>query len=263
MTNETMVLETYELCKSYGQVAALQSIDLRVPEGSVFALLGENGAGKTTLLKCVLNILTPSRGCARILGVDSRRINPAVLARVGYVSENQQLPAQLRIQEFFDYLRPLYPRWDRGLEQQLRMQLRLPAERRIGALSHGMRLKLALAAALPFRPRLLILDEPFSGLDPLVREELIEGFICSRGQLSVVISSHELDEVERLATHAAFLHAGRLLFLGSLPELRVHAVSKMRDPRNQQGELIRLRDIFIAMARAAHVAAPAHEAAAS
>ena len=252
MTTETMVLETYDLYKTYGNVAALRDINLRVPQGSVFALLGENGAGKTTLLKCVLNILVPTRGRARVLGVDSRCIKPAVLAQIGYVSENQLLPAQLRIREFFDYLRPCYPHWDRGLEEQLRTQLRLPAERRIGALSHGMRLKLALATALPFKPRLLILDEPFSGLDPLVREELIEGFIRSRGEMSVVISSHELDEVERLATHAAFLHSGRLLFLGSLPELRVHVRNGLRAPHASQAEPTSLRDIFITMVKAAH-----------
>ncbi len=143
------------------------------------------------------------------------------------------------------------------MEQDLRAQLHLPAERRIGALSHGMRLKLALATALPFKPRLLILDEPFSGLDPLVREELIEGFIRTKGQLSVIISSHELDEVERLATHAAFLHSGRLLFLGSLPELRAHAQTQLHDPRGVQAPPTSLRDIFIAMARSARGSDPA------
>src|SRR5581483_7007989 len=151
--------------------------------------------------KIVLNLIEPTAGTARVLGVDSRRIGPQDLTRIGYVSENQLLPTRLRVAHFFDYLRPCYPNWDRGLEEQLRAQLRLPATRRIGELSHGMRLKLALASALPYRPRLLILDEPFSGLDALAREDIVSEFLRQAGQTSILISSHELDEIERLATH--------------------------------------------------------------
>ena len=157
------------------------------------------------------------------------------------------MPARLRVDDFFTYVRSLYPTWQRGLERQLRRQLGLPADRRIGALSHGMRLKLALACALPFRPRLLILDEPFSGLDALVRDEIISGFIQQLDQLSILISSHELDELERLATHVAFLDAGRLLFQGTLAELRQHARSTaLSSPTHPPS----LRDIFTSMARA-------------
>jgi ABC-2 type transport system ATP-binding protein len=242
-----MIIEASGLWKTYGGFDALRGLDLSVPEGSVFALLGANGAGKTTAIRVLLNIITATRGTATVLGVNSRAIGPATLRQIGYVSESQALPARLRVDDFFTYVRSLYPTWQRGLERQLRRQLGLPADRRIGALSHGMRLKLALACALPFRPRLLILDEPFSGLDALVRDEIISGFIQQLDQLSILISSHELDELERLATHVAFLDAGRLLFQGTLAELRQRAGSTaLSSPARPSS----LRDIFISMTRA-------------
>lgn len=242
----TDVIETHDLRKSYGRFGALHGIDIAMPEGSVFALMGASGAGKTTAIKLLLNLIEPTHGTARVLGVDSRGIRPGDLAQIGYVSENQLLPARLRVAHFFDYLRPCYPHWDVRLEQDLRAQLQLPAERRIGELSHGMRLKLALASALPYRPRLLILDEPFSGLDALAREEIVEEFLRRAGQTSILISSHELDEIERLATHVGFLHEGRLLFQGPLAALYEHGRTLLA-----AAERPSLRAIFIAMVRSA------------
>lgn len=120
------VIETRDLAKNYGKFGALHGVNLSMPEGSVFALVGASGAGKTTTIKILLNMTAPSRGTARVLGVDTRVIGPQVLAQVGYVSESQGLPVRLRVGQFFDYLRPCYPTWDARLEQQLRSQLRLP-----------------------------------------------------------------------------------------------------------------------------------------
>jgi ABC-2 type transport system ATP-binding protein len=237
-----MIVEAHDLRKVYGRFVALSGLTLAVPEGSIFALLGANGAGKTTFIKTLLNIIAPSGGRTTVLGVDSRAIGPTQLAQIGYVSENQTFPARLRVREFFDYVRGAYPRWSRSAEVGLREELQLPADRRIGALSHGMRLKLSLACALPFNPRLLILDEPFSGLDALVRDEVIAGFLRHAGETSILISSHELDEVERLATHVGIIDGGRLLFQGTLSELR-------------NGGHRPLRDIFVAMAHAARLRA--------
>jgi len=253
------LIETHDLCKRYGRFGAVESLELSVPEGSVFALLGASGAGKTTTIKILLNMISPSRGNARVLGVDSRALSPALLAQIGYVSENQAMPARLTVDAFFDYLRPCYPRWDRGVEGELREQLRLPGSRRIGELSHGMRLKMALACALPFEPRLLILDEPLSGLDALARDEIIGGFLHRASHMTLLISSHELDEVQRFATHVAFLHEGRLLFQGSVAALREHAKPLFEDAAGlpapvvmrEAAELRPLRDIFVAMVRAA------------
>jgi ABC-2 type transport system ATP-binding protein len=250
------VIETHDLAKNYGKFGALQGLNLSMPQGSVFALVGASGAGKTTAIKILLNMIAPSRGSARILGVDSRAIRPPLLAQIGYVSESQALPSRLRVGQFFDYLRPCYTTWDSHLELQLRTQLRLPPGRRISELSHGMRLKLALACALAYRPRLLVLDEPFSGLDALTRDEIIGEFLREPREMAILISSHELDEVERLATHVAFLDEGRLLFQGTLPELREHARevfswSGHSRPEAPHAGHAPLRAIFVSMVAAA------------
>lgn len=246
-----MIIEAQDLVKTYRGVDALRGLSLQVPEGSVFALLGANGAGKTTLIKILMNIIRPSSGRAKVLDTDSRAVGPQLLAQIGYVSESQRLPRRLRVEEFFRYLRACYVHWDRGIEAELRRQLQLPAERRIGALSHGMRMKMALACALPFRPKLLILDEPFSGLDALVREELATGFLQRAGETTIFLSSHELDEVERLATHVAFIDAGRLLFQGSIASLSAYAEPLLRANPAPARHRASLRDVFIAMAREA------------
>jgi len=251
----TPIIETQDLCKSYGHFGAIEGLNIAVPEGSVYALMGASGAGKTTTIKILLNMISPSRGRATVLGVSSRALHPAMLAQIGYVSENQSMPARLSVDAFFDFLRPCYPRWDRALEGELRAQLRLPSRRKIGELSHGMRLKMALACALPFKPRLLVLDEPLSGLDALARDEIISGFLRQAGEMTILISSHELDEVQRFATHVAFLHEGRLLFQGSVEALAEHAKPLFR----AGGEIVErraLRDIFVAMVRAARDRAP-------
>jgi ABC-2 type transport system ATP-binding protein len=249
------IIETTALAKTYGRHGALRGLDLSVPEGSVFAVLGASGAGKTTLIKILLNIIEPTRGTVRILGVDSRAIHADTLANIGYVSESQALPARLRLADFFAYLRPCYANWDRGLESELLAQFALPADRRIGELSHGMRLKAALAGALCFRPRLLVLDEPLSGLDALARDEIIAGFMSQAGVTTIFVSSHELNEVQRFATHVAFLHEGRLLFQGSMESLADHARPLLQ---TRDGAPASLRDIFVAMVRAARQIPSSH-----
>src|SRR5437667_93909 len=143
------MIRVENLWKKFGRFDALQGLSFSVPGGSAFALIGANGAGKTTCIKILMNMLEPSRGRATMLGVDSRRISPRELARIGYVSENQDMPAGLTVTEYLDYLRPFYSRWDRELEASILRQLRLPADRKIGDHSHGMRMKMALACALP------------------------------------------------------------------------------------------------------------------
>jgi ABC-2 type transport system ATP-binding protein len=245
------IIETQDLSKAYGHFGALHGLNIAVPEGSVFALMGASGAGKTTAIKILLNLIPATRGKALVCGVESQAISPEVLAQIGYVSENQTLPPRLRVHDFFEYLRPCYARWDRTLEDELRDQLRLPPERKIGELSHGMRLKMALACALPFRPRLLVLDEPLSGLDALARDEIIDGFLRQAGKTTILVSSHELDEVERFATHVAFLHEGRLLFQGSVAALAEHARPLLLAAGRHGAERASLRAIFVALVRAA------------
>ena len=213
------MIQAVNLWKKFGHHDALQGLSFSVPEGSAYALIGANGAGKTTTIKILMNILEATQGSATVLGVDSRRISPRELSRIGYVSENEDMPQALTVAEYLDYLRPFYPLWDRELETSIRHRLRLPPERKIRDLSHGMRMKMALACALPFRPKLLILDEPFSGLDPLVRDEFMEGLLEQAGEMTILISSHELGEIDGVATHVAFIDEGKLLFEESMSDL--------------------------------------------
>jgi len=214
-----VIIESEALIKSYRRHAALRGVSLAVPEGSIYALIGVNGAGKTTTIKTFLNILTPSSGRAEVFGIDSRRLSPREYAQIGYVSENQELPGRMTVGAYLAYLRPFYPAWDRSLEQTLVSELQLPLDRRIGDLSHGMRMKASLACALCYRPRLLVLDEPFSGLDPLVRDELMERLLQQADEMTVFVSSHELDEIEGSTTYVAYLENGRLLIQESMAAL--------------------------------------------
>jgi len=201
------IIETQGLTRRFGLAEAVARLDVAVPQGSVCALLGPNGAGKSTTLKLLLNLLQPTAGSARVLGVDSRKLGPKELARIGYVAESQKLPTWMTVRQWADYLPAVYPQWDAALEQTLWVQFALPPERKLEHLSRGMLMKAALLTALSYRPELLVLDEPFSGLDPLVRDEFVRGIleVSALGNWTVVVSSHDIEEVERLADRVAVL----------------------------------------------------------
>lgn len=210
---------TRDLVKKFNRVTALDNLNLDVPEGSIYALVGPNGAGKTTAIKVFMNIFPPTSGNAMVLGMDSRRVAGRAFRSIGYVSESQELPGWLRIDEFLTYLRPFYPTWDRTVEERLAKHYRLPLERKISKLSRGVRMKAVLVSALAYHPRLIVLDEPFGGLDPLVREELIEGLQQQASEATIFVASHDLAEIEDLASHVAYLEQGRLRFSESLEAL--------------------------------------------
>jgi ABC-2 type transport system ATP-binding protein len=204
------LVSTTDLVKRFRSVPVLDGLNLTVPEGSVFGLAGPNGAGKTTTIKILMNILRPTSGHAEMLGIDSRALGPRSFADIGYVSENQELPEWMTVEYLLAYLRPFYPAWDDRRTAQLIRQFDLPLNRQLRHLSRGMRMKVALASSLAYRPRLLIMDEPFSGLDPLVREDLIDGLLESAGETTILISSHDLAEIESFASHIGYLDRGRL-----------------------------------------------------
>jgi ABC-2 type transport system ATP-binding protein len=203
---------TQGLTKRYGRTAALSDLNITVPEGAIYALVGANGAGKTTMIKLLMNIFRPTSGHARVLDIDSRELAGKHFNRIGYVSENQEMPEWMTVAALLDYCRPFYPKWDGTLEQQLVRQLDLPLKRKLKHLSRGMRMKAAFASTLAYRPSLIILDEPFSGLDPLVRDELIEGLLDRAPETTIFLSSHDLGDIESFASHVGFLEQGRLLF---------------------------------------------------
>jgi ABC-2 type transport system ATP-binding protein len=205
-------IETHQLTRKYGRADAVQGLTLSVPAGSVFAFIGPNGAGKTTTIRMLMNLLEPTSGEARVLGVDSRQLTPRERRRIGYVSENQKLPEWMTVNQLLRYCEPLYPTWDRDLEKNLLRKFELPADRKLKHLSRGMMMKAALLASLAYRPELLVLDEPFSGLDPLVRDEFIAGAleVSQQENWTIFISSHDINEVEQLASWVGLVEGGRL-----------------------------------------------------
>ena len=214
-----MIIETQNLTKKFGKHDAVSGISLSVPEGATVALIGANGAGKTTTLRMLMNLLEADAGEARVLGVDSRRLTAREYSRIGYVSENQKLPPSLTTEQFFAYLRPLYSTWDRTVEDDIRRRFELQPGQKLAHLSHGMQMKVCLAAALPHRPALLVLDEPLSGLDVLARDEVMGGLLAHSDETTVLLSSHELAEIENCATHVAFMDKGRLVIHESVEDV--------------------------------------------
>ncbi len=205
-------VETRELTRTFGTLDAVRGLSLEVPEGSIFALMGPNGAGKTTTIKLLMNLLQPTSGTARVLNTESRNLGVKDWQRIGYVSENQELPEWMSPTELLAYYRPFYPTWDDAFCRTLQNALGLTAAGPLRTLSRGTRMKAALLASLAFNPELVVLDEPFSGLDPLVRDELVRALLEMPGQRpwTVLVSSHDVDEVERLADWIGFINNGRL-----------------------------------------------------
>jgi len=215
----SVTIQTRGLTKRFGRVDALNGVDLEVEEGSIYALVGPNGAGKTTLIKLLMNILRPTRGEATVLGIPAARLAGKHFNRIGYVSENQEMPGWMTVAAWMEYWRSFYPQWDAALERQLVAQFDLPLKRRLKELSRGMRMKAAFASSLAYRPSLIVLDEPFSGLDPLVRDELIEGLLDRSPEATVFLSSHDLAEIESFASHVGYLAEGRMLFSEEMTSL--------------------------------------------
>jgi len=213
------LIRAINLVKRFRSLRVLDGLNLAVQENSVFGLAGPNGAGKTTTIKILVNILRPNAGRAEVLGVDSHKLGPETFAQIGYVSENQETPEWMTVGYLLSYLKPFYPTWDDARAAQLIRQFDLPLDRQLRHLSRGMRMKAALASSLAYRRRLLIMDEPFSGLDPLVREDLIQGLLESAGETTILISSHDLAEIESFATHLGYLDGGRLQFSEEMTSL--------------------------------------------
>ncbi len=216
------VIEIAELSRRYGRVAALDSVSLAVPRGGVFGLVGENGAGKTTLIHHVLGLLRAQRGTVRVFGLDPVAHPARVLGRIGIVTEDRDLPGWMRLDELLNYTRTFYPAWDHAYAEELRKTFGLDAATRIGTLSQGQLAKASLIVALAHRPELLVLDEPSSGLDPIVRRDILEAVICAVAESgrTVLFSSHLLDEVERVADQVTMMKSGRLVLNASMDALK-------------------------------------------
>lgn len=217
-----MAVETHELTRIYGSHMAVNRVSLRIPPGTVMGFLGQNGAGKSTTIKMLLGLIHPSAGEARLLGHDSRNLPPDIWRRVGVVTEDPKMPPWMTIRQMIAFTRSCYAGWDDAYAETLRTSLELPPDRKIHQLSRGMQEKIALLLALAFRPELLVLDDPVSGLDPIVRHEFLEQVIAlvRKEGHTVLFSSHIIDEVERIAQQIVIIRQGAVLVDQSLEDLR-------------------------------------------
>jgi ABC-2 type transport system ATP-binding protein len=215
-------IRTEKISRNFGHVEAVRSLDLEVPHRSIYAFLGANGAGKSTTLSILINALQPTAGRAFVLGRETTQLRAADFCRIGYVAETQELPSWMTGSQLFAFLEPFYPSWDCAFQAKLQQTLDVPMNRKVEHMSRGEQMKLRLLSSMAYRPELLILDEPFSGLDPMVREELSSGLLelVGEGDWTVILASHDVDEVERLADHVGMISNGSMRFSEPVEQLQ-------------------------------------------
>ncbi|MEJ7594083.1 MAG: ABC transporter ATP-binding protein [Planctomycetaceae bacterium] len=216
------IVEVERLTRQFDSKIALNDLSLIVPRGGVFGLIGGNGAGKTTLIRHILGMLKAQSGSVRVFGLDPIDNPVGVLGRIGYLSEDRDLPNWMRVHELMRYTQAFYPNWDTKYAEELREAFDLDPKARVKTLSRGQRARAGLLVSLAHRPELLVLDEPSSGLDPIVRRDILGAIIrtiADEGR-TVFFSSHLLDEVERVADRVAIIHQGRIMLTTSMDEIK-------------------------------------------
>ncbi len=216
------VIDVSELTRRFGARTALAAVSLSMPRGAVYGLVGANGAGKTTLIKHILGLLRAESGSVRVFGLDPVADPVAVLSLIGYLSEENDLPGWMRVDELIRYSRAFYPAWDDVYAEELRQTFALDPTARIRNLSKGQKARAGLLIALAYRPDLLVLDEPSSGLDPIVRRDILGAVIrtiADEGR-TVLFSSHLLEEVEQVADHVTMISEGRIALSAPLDEIK-------------------------------------------
>ena len=212
------VIAISELTRRFGDTTALAAVSLSLPRGAVYGLVGANGAGKTTLIRHVLGLLRAQSGSVRVFGRDPVADPVGVLSRIGYLSEVNDLPGWMRVDELLRYSRAFYPAWDDAYAAELQQTFALDSKASIKTLSKGQKARLGLLIALAYRPELLVLDEPSSGLDPIVRRDILGAVIrtIAHEGRTVLFSSHLLQEVEQVADHVTMIHHGTIVLSGPL-----------------------------------------------
>lgn len=216
------VIEVRELSRRFGKTMALDGVSLAVQPGFVYGLVGANGAGKTTLMKHLLGLLRARQGSVRVFGLDPVKHPVAVLQRIGYLSEERELPEWMRVDELMRYTAAYHPNWDQAYADELLDTFALDKSRKVKELSKGMRAQAGLIVAVAHRPELLILDEPSTGLDAVVRRDILNAIIRTVADdgRTAIFSSHLLDEVEQMSDFVFLVDAGKLVLQGSLDDIK-------------------------------------------
>jgi ABC-2 type transport system ATP-binding protein len=234
------VINVADLTRRFGDKAALSAVSLSLPRGAVYGLVGANGAGKTTLIRHILGLLRAESGSVRVFGLDPVADPVGVLSRIGYLSEENDLPGWMRVEELIRYSRAFYPGWDDAYAKELERSFALDPSAKVKILSKGQKARLGLLVALAYRPELLVLDEPSSGLDPIVRRDILGAVIrtiADEGR-TVLFSSHLLEEVEQVADHVTMINEGKIVLSAPLDVIR--------ESHRVDGRVPSLDEIFVA-----------------
>lgn len=215
-------IEVDNLRFSYGRNEALAGVSFKVPRGSIFGFIGRNGAGKTTTIKALLGLIRPRSGSCSIDSIDPQLDPLGVRRIVGYMAEDQRMYDWMRVEQIVDWVSGFYPTWDKAFTDKLLDVFRLPRKLKVKALSKGQNSSLALLLALGHRPKVVILDDPTLGLDPIARKEFLRHIIdlCQTNGVTVFFSSHLLYEIEPVADHIAIIDKGVIVKTGRTDQLR-------------------------------------------
>ena len=234
------VISVSGLTRHFGATTALAAVSLSLPRGAVYGLVGANGAGKTTLIKHILGLLRAESGSVRVFGLDPVADPVGVLSRIGYLSEENDVPGWMRVDELIRYSRAFYPAWDESYAEELRLTFALDPAAKMKNLSKGQKARVGLLIALAHRPELLLLDEPSSGLDPIVRRDILGAVIrtiADEGR-TVLFSSHLLEEVEQVADHVTMISEGKIVLSAPLTDIK--------ESHRVDGRVLSLDEIFVA-----------------
>ena len=225
ITPATPTVEVRDLVRAYGRSNAVDGISFTVRPGTCFGFFGRNGAGKTTTIKCLLNLLRPDSGIVRVFGLDPVNDEVAIKRRIAYVPDSAAFYPWMTIRQTLDYFASLRDRWDRNVEAELLERFRLDPAKRATALSKGQTMELALMTAICPGPELLILDEPTTGLDPVIRREFVEAVVSSYRNAdperrTIFVSTHLISEFENIIDDFAIIENGRVILASSADEAR-------------------------------------------
>ena len=233
------ILELHQVCKTFPRTNfTLDHVSFSIPYGSIMGFVGENGAGKTTTIGCVLNTVSKDSGTIKIFGKELADTDTELKEKIGVVYDGDNFPAYWTAEQLSDVMQGLYANWDNDLFKKYLNDFRLLPNQKIKSYSRGMTMKLAVAAALSHHPQLLILDEATSGLDPIMRDDMLDVFLefVQDENHSILLSSHITSDLEKIADYITFIHNGKLIMAASKNDL-VYNFAVMRCKESQFLEL--------------------------